>query len=188
MAVVACPLDRGCLYDRTLCFFLQASGTNNSEVLGRKHHSSPLAVLAMQAVTALLACIAAMAASQDAIFTNGPFIGILGVPASNCVTLKAAQAALQDKPTGADSCIGYYYTGFLEAAGARVVGIPYNLSDSQLEEVLSGLSGVLFTGGGLSLQPSTSYFNTALRVYEFVVRRNMQDGVYIPLHGTCMGF
>lgn len=144
-------------------------------------------ILDMIKIVAFLSMASSLALAGSA-FDNGPIIGILGVPASNCVTFREASRAWKDKPTDADSCVGYYYAGFLEAAGARVVGIPYNLSETQLEEVLTGLSGVLFTGGGLNLQPSTSYFNTALRVYDFIVRRNTKDGVYVPLHGTCMGF
>jgi len=53
--------------------------------------------------------------------------------------------------------------------------------------MLSSTNGILFTGGGLSLDPSTTFYRTGAYIFKQVQRLN-QAGVHLPLHGTCMGF
>jgi len=55
--------------------------------------------------------------------------------------------------------------------------------------MLSSMNGILFTGGGLSLDPSTGFYRTAAGACIFKqVQRLNQAGVHLPLLGTCMGF
>lgn len=102
-----------------------------------------------------------------------------------------------------NSCFHYYYTGWLEAAGARVVGIPYDASDELLDEMMgpNGVGAVVLTGGSLQLGPNAPspdgvYFRTAQRVMQRVeASSGIAPGKSSPvkpdriaIHGTCMGF
>ena len=61
-----------------------------------------------------------------------------------------------------------YYVKWIEAAGAQVVPVPYNLTESQVEELFMKLNGILFTGGGLSLSkhPRSSVVTVVLHASE----------------------
>lgn len=52
---------------------------------------------------------------------------------------------------------------------------------------LSGINGVLFTGGGLSLHKNTTYYQTALHLITRIKQANDAGDIF-PLWGTCMGF
>lgn len=43
---------------------------------------------------------------------------------------------------------GFLYLQWLESAGARVAVIPFDASDALLNDLLMGIDGVFFTGGG----------------------------------------
>lgn len=131
---------------------------------------------------AILCALAANHAVARASVWDGPIIGVLGVNAAvSCDSLHAAPAAA----TG--SCFSIFYAKWLEQEGARVVGIPHDADAATLDTLLDSVNGVLFTGGGLSLDPSTAYFQTAYTIFERVIAKN-DAGVHLPLHGTCMGF
>lgn len=137
------------------------------------HHAAVLCVLA-----------AAAHVAQASVFT-GPIIAVLGVPADvSCDSLRTAPG---DPADAGASCFTVYYTKWLEQQGARVVGIPYDADNATLQTLLDSVNGVLFTGGGLSLRPSTQYYQTASAIFQHVIAKN-DAGVPLPLHGTCMGF
>lgn len=48
------------------------------------------------------------------------------------------------------------------------------------------MNGVLFTGGGLNLWFNQTYVQTAQYIFNRVKAFN-DAGVFLPLHGTCMG-
>lgn len=99
-------------------------------------------------------------------YTNQPIVGILG------------------KPNGkGQSFFEGFYVQWLEQAGARIVPIPYNISDEQLSFFASRLNGFLFTGGGLDLELTSPYVKTAMKIFKLA-----QTEDPIPLWGTCMGF
>jgi len=79
------------------------------------------------------------------------------------------------------------YVKWLEAAGARVVPIRYDLSTEELVALAKSVNGVLFTGGGPSLLPGSAYLAAAKTLFDTVVAQN-KAGIHIPLWGTCAGF
>eukprot|EP01138_Halocafeteria_seosinensis_P013874 gb/GECG01014167.1/.p1 GENE.gb/GECG01014167.1/~~gb/GECG01014167.1/.p1 ORF type:complete len:341 (+),score=28.45 gb/GECG01014167.1/:1-1023(+) len=143
----------------------------------------------LSVVAALLCCINARAENTL------PFIGILGVPSSvSCDTFTTRERETLQKSSGnhlrgdgAASCFANLYAKWVESAGGRAIGIPYNVDKSTLDTLLGSLNGVLFTGGGLSLGPETDYFQTAQYIFNKVQEMN-DNGIHFPLHGTCMGF
>lgn len=156
------------------------------------------------AVTALLAAAAAAAGVSQlphrpaAPLTDAPVIGILSVPITSvsepCQTLDAparSAGSLRGDSTSSSaevslSCFAAFYAQWLQAAGARVVALPYNAPPAVLDALLSQVNGVLFTGGELGLNFSDPYTQAAFHIYSRVLEAN-DGGVYMPLHGTCMG-
>jgi gamma-glutamyl hydrolase len=120
-----------------------------------------------------------------------PVIGILTVPLDSiqepCITINQLDS-MRDLPTSPSeaSCFTAFYNKWLEASGARVVVIPYNANTSTIDSILSSVNGVLFTGGGLNLWFNTTYVQTANYIFNQVQKFNDQ-GIFYPLHGTCMG-
>jgi gamma-glutamyl hydrolase len=49
------------------------------------------------------------------------------------------------------------------------------------------LNGILFPGGGLSLQPQTTFYKTAKFFFDQSITA-YKKGDYFPIWGTCMGF
>ena len=115
------------------------------------------------------------------------------------------------------SCFHSLYVQWLESAGARVVPIPYDVSETELDHLLQSVNGVLFTGGEVELHNLTSpYMNTARQIVERSValakeqklpQQSQSRGVgandeqdnddndgtrlgqeSLPIWGTCMGF
>ncbi|KNC47455.1 gamma-glutamyl hydrolase [Thecamonas trahens ATCC 50062] len=117
-----------------------------------------------------------------------PIVGILTVPTegSECGTFYREHKAMSG--SGSTSCFATVYVKWLESAGARVVPIPYNLPHDVLRDLAGKyLNGLLFTGGGTSLEPETEYYQAAKVLFEAAMEANAR-GVYTPVHGTCMGF
>lgn len=83
--------------------------------------------------------------------TSRPVIGILSVPleSSGCSTVLGR--AVQPKDDDATSCFDDVYVKWVEAAGARVVPIPYDSTTDELDHLFDSLNGLLFTGGGTDL-------------------------------------
>lgn len=82
------------------------------------------------------------------------------------------------------------YVKFLESSGNRVVPIPFDLSSSALNGLLSQLNGALFTGGAAAFYSGgklTQYGQTAQRIFNESVNAHANGEVW-PLWGTCLGF
>jgi len=79
------------------------------------------------------------------------------------------------------------YVKWIEGGGARVIPIHYRTPKAELDELLSSLNGMVFTGGCLSLEDNTTYYQTAKYIYEKAIEFN-ENGDYFPIWGTCMGF
>lgn len=120
-----------------------------------------------------------------------PVIGILTVSLDSvnepCLTAEQREARRLAGAAGDDvSCFAAFYPKWLEASGARVVVIPYTVNQTTLDGLLAGVNGVLFTGGGLDLWFNSSYVQAAQYIFDRVKAYN-DAGVFMPLHGTCMG-
>jgi gamma-glutamyl hydrolase len=102
-----------------------------------------------------------------------PVIGILTLPYSG--------------PYNGTSYFPASYVKWVESGGARVVPIHYDASPVDILNTLRSINGALFTGGGASLAPDSTYFKAVSLIYNFVVETN-SDGEYFPLWGTCLGF
>ncbi len=73
------------------------------------------------------------------------------------------------------------FVKFLEGAGARVVPLVPGTPDQDLYNTLTKLNGVFWPGG------DGDYLATARKIWDKVIEMN-QNGQYLPLWGTCMGF
>ena len=84
------------------------------------------------------------------------------------------------------------YVKFLEAGGARVVPIPYDLPEAELTPLLKSINGALFTGGAASFFSSsaphapTAYATTAAAIYAESLDAAAAGETW-PLWGTCLG-
>jgi len=124
--------------------------------------------------------------------TTTPVIGILTVPVEHsergreCVSRRRLLDSSLDEH-GPTSCFNNVYARWLEGSGAQVVPIPYDLEQSKIDELLSSINGVLFTGGEVPLrEPGNSYVATARYIFDKVIDIN-RAGEHFPLWGTCMG-
>jgi len=72
---------------------------------------------------------------------NAPIIGVLAVPVGNsdCDTLYEAFG-------GGTACFHSIYVKWLEAAGARVVPLPFDIPQAELDQLLGSINGALITG------------------------------------------
>lgn len=127
-----------------------------------------LALLVLCALVAAALVAAALAAPPR------PIIGILTLPCtdSDCRSSQSFPAS---------------YVKFVEAAGGRVVPIPYNATAEQVIQLFSQLNGVLFTGGDADLSNGSPFFEQVKFIFGLVFAMN-QAGTYLPLWGTCLGF
>lgn len=102
-----------------------------------------------------------------------PIIGVL------------AQDVFDPKPYR-NSYIAASYVKFLESAGARVVPVMINKSEDEYSRLFKSINGVLFPGGGVSLE-SSGYSKAAGIFYRLALEAN-SNGDYFPVWGTCLGF
>lgn len=102
-----------------------------------------------------------------------PVLGVLSQPREN-----------NDNTT---SYIAASYVKFLEAAGARVVPVRFDVSNAELDVLMKGLNGLLFPGGGSSLDLTSPFFQKSAYLFNAAIKLN-DNGVYFPMWGTCMGF
>lgn len=77
------------------------------------------------------------------------------------------------------------YVKFLESAGARVVPILSNLTQSDYEGLFHSLNGLLLPGGAVSLE--TSGYIKAARVFYDLSKEAFSQGDIFPIWGTCLG-
>ena len=112
-----------------------------------------------------------------------PIIGILALPVDHgdCVTLRGAA------PSKGTSCFHSLYVKWLEAAGARVAPIPFDLPPKNLTELLGSLNGALITGGETDIKSLDSpYMRAAGALYDHAHDLHAHGETW-PLWGTCMG-
>lgn len=116
-----------------------------------------------------------------------PVIGILTTTASDISAWYSSRNY---------SYIPYSYVQFIEAAGARVIPIPYDASPENLTYLFNQVNGILFTGGGAPLNytdPETGKLGPAnmTRVGDFLIRKVIEaknEGRHVPLMTTCQGW
>ena len=92
--------------------------------------------------------------------------------------------------TNHDAYIASSYVKWLEAAGARVVPIPWFLPESSLRALLSQLNGALLPGGGTHFFANGSlsgYGRTTGIIFNESVAAWEQRGEVWPVWGTCLG-
>jgi len=89
-------------------------------------------------------------------------------------------------PTGPQIIIASYVK-WLESAGARVVPVLVNESTSDLTNLFNSINGLLFPGGGQTLNPGQPFYDAAIFLYNLAVQANAK-GDYFPVWGTCQGF
>ena len=113
--------------------------------------------------------------------SNAPIIGVLAVPVGLfCDTLDY-------EASGATSCFHSLYVKWLEAAGARVVPLPFDLPRGELDQLLGSVNGALITGGETDLSNLNSpYMLAASHLYQHALAVHA-NGETWPLWGTCMG-
>lgn len=87
---------------------------------------------------------------------------------------------------GRNSFIAASYVKFLESAGARVVPVMINKSEEEYTQLFKSINGVLFPGGGVSIE-SSGYSRAAAAFYRLALEANSK-GDYFPVWGTCLGF
>ena len=72
-------------------------------------------------------------------------------------------------------------------SGAQVVPIFAYSSTTYLDEILSKVNGVLFTGGGITFNISTHWTASADRILKYAIAQNKKGNTF-PVWGTCLGF
>ena len=86
------------------------------------------------------------------------------------------------------SYIAASYVKFIEMAGGRAVPIKFGDATSEIDQLMEGLNGVLFPGGGADITNLTSpYYQFAAHIWNKALSLNDQ-GVHFPVWGTCLGF
>jgi gamma-glutamyl hydrolase len=126
-----------------------------------------------------------------------PVIGVVSVPyAIPDVHAGSPEAILAstDYSSVTKTYIPGTYARWAEGAGARLVPLPYSLPKEELLYRLSGINGVLFTGGMEDFyvldeegnRVPDMYTTTAIRIFEFAMAEN-DAGRYFPIWGTCLG-
>lgn len=96
-----------------------------------------------------------------------------------------AVLAQKYKSTSTQSYIAASYVKYLESAGARVVPIPHNFTESKIKEIFQYVNGVLLPGG--AAEPLTShYYHHAKQFWDMALEAN-NGGNYFPVWGTCLG-
>jgi len=87
------------------------------------------------------------------------------------------------------------YAEFLEAADATPIGIPWDLPERDLINVLDSINGILFTGGDASLwefdvdSNDTVFSNFTKRtafILNYAIHLN-DKGIHFPVYGICQG-
>jgi len=92
----------------------------------------------------------------------------------------------QPTPAGGQSFLAASYVKWLEAAGAKVVPVPWDANEDTLKEIFYTINGLLLPGGGIYL-PGSKYENAATYLYNLTLLAN-DGGDFFPLWGTCQGF
>lgn len=101
-----------------------------------------------------------------------PIIGILSQPG--------------DPAPKSMSYIAASYIKWVEAAGARVIPIFYDMTPEEVRARFQVINGLLIPGGGAVLSPGHKFYDTAALLVNLAIEAN-DNGDYFPVHGTCLG-
>ena len=115
-----------------------------------------------------------------------PIVGILTTPleAGGCVTSFRSTLDGGDPDGAPTSCFHSLYVKWLESAGARVVPIRYDASDSELLHLATSINGILFTGGDTPIIHTDSQY---MHAAGYLLNHTKHSIDHFPLWGTCMG-
>ena len=127
---------------------------------------------------ALAACLTTVDAGAETALNTRPIVGVLTQPLNTEVGNSTASNL---------TYIAASYVKFLESAGARVVPVHFDASDSELDATFRSVNGLLFPGGGADLSIGTRLRTAAARLYNAALSSNDAGDVF-PIWGTCMGF
>jgi gamma-glutamyl-gamma-aminobutyrate hydrolase PuuD len=94
---------------------------------------------------------------------------------------------MQEKHGNYTSYIAASYVKHVESAGARVVPIKINQTESYYQHLIDYVNGILIPGGAANFSTSGGYGDAARQLYSRAVLKNSQ-GSYFPVWGTCRGF
>jgi len=116
--------------------------------------------------------------------TPNPIIGVLvdGPSSPDCPSIYRPSDIQEDR-----GCFDSVYVKWIEMAGGRVVPIPYNADNDQLDYFFNSVNALLYTGGELTLSVNTTYYQTANYLFNLSLSAN-ENGDYFPVWGTCQGF
>ncbi|XP_071813550.1 gamma-glutamyl hydrolase-like isoform X2 [Apostichopus japonicus] len=78
------------------------------------------------------------------------------------------------------------YVKFIESAGARVVPILVNQTDSYYKQMFQSLNGMLWPGGEVDSLFKSGYGRAGKIFYE-LAKQSYEKGDYFPIWGTCQG-
>ena len=119
-----------------------------------------------------------MLAHSVAVVNDKPVIGVLSLPPIDSYgKLKGYGSHI----------IVASYVKWLESAGARVVPVEHDASESEIKDLLGQLNGVLFTGGDAVIT-STHPVGQAQRTIIDYALDEAANGNVFPVWGTCLGF
>ena len=92
------------------------------------------------------------------------------------------------------------YIKYIEAAGGKVVAVPYNVDEEALGRIYENINGLLVPGGRMKLVLPTRdskeddspelQMSMLARAIKYFVNRSVDDfhkGVYFPIFGICLG-
>ncbi|XP_026481381.1 gamma-glutamyl hydrolase-like [Ctenocephalides felis] len=108
-----------------------------------------------------------------------PVVGIL--------TQEIAYSLNQQYPDQFKSYIAASYVKFVEGGGARVVPIWIDKDRDYYKDIMNKVSGVLFPGGATWFNQSDGYADAGRHIFDIAKEMN-DNGQYMPLWGTCLGF
>lgn len=120
---------------------------------------------------ALLLALATMAVAMAQVapdVTDRPIIGVFTHPRPTAANPKRRYLAAS-------------YVKWIEAAGGRVVPLPYEMNDTAARAIIRKVNGLLFPGGSADLNP------TARNLMKLALQIN-DNGDVFPVWGTCLGF
>ena len=82
-----------------------------------------------------------------------------------------------------------YYVRWVEATGARVIVIPWDVTPDQLQWYATRVNAVLFPGGGLEDGVTMqAYFRNVMLWHDTSIDMMSKRGEQLVLWGTCQGF
>ena len=102
-----------------------------------------------------------------------PIIGILDQPSpsdSDCNLVG-----------NGDKYLAAAYVKLVESTGARVVPIPFDATEAELERLFSAVNGIVLPGGDSNFTPGTVFYDNANYLFHLALKAN-QQGDYFSFH------